>query len=245
MPFFCWGGQNWTEQSGAASPRLSRGKDHRLWPAASALNAARVLLAFFTLRAYCSPVVSLLCQNPNILLSKAAFRLLSCQNVLVPELFLPRSNTVQLSILNLMKFAYFSSLFRSIWRALHPHGLSVTPPSFVSSSNFLRVYFDPVSQVIGEKVKLYWLSIEPQDTQVPTCLQLDFKPLLVTLWAQQLSPLSIHVIVHFSNSHFASLSVMTEIEWLHWNQVKEHQLLSSFIYLIVKTIRLDKCVFHS
>lgn len=49
-----------------------------------------------------------------------------------------------------------------------------------------------------------------------------------TLWAQQLSPLTIHVIVHFSNPHFSSLSVMAEIEWLHWSQVK-HQLLSSLL----------------
>jgi len=50
-------------------------------------------------------------------------------------------------------------------------------------------------------------SIFSHSTPVKTDLQLDFVLLITTLWAQQFSQLSVHLIVHFSSLYFVSLSL--------------------------------------
>jgi len=69
-------------------------------------------------------------------------------------LFLPRGRTLPLPLLNLIRFlsAQFSSLSRSRWMAAQPAGVSTTPPSLVSSANWLRVHSNSSSRSLMKKL---------------------------------------------------------------------------------------------
>ncbi|KAK4807192.1 hypothetical protein QYF61_024312 [Mycteria americana] len=98
-------------------------------------------------------------------------------------LFLPRGRTLPF-LLNLMRVlsAHFCSLSRSLWMAAQPSGISANPPSFVN---------------------------DPRDTLLVTGLQLDFVPLITTLWAQPFSQFSVHLTVCSSSPYINSFSMRT------------------------------------
>lgn len=109
------------------------------------LTCTRILLACFAV--HCWLLVSLVYtrKGPKVLLSKAGFQPLSPQCAWVPGLFLHRGRTLHVSELQDILGCPLH-LFRSLWTALHPYGVSTTPPSFVSSACFLRVNSDPSSR---------------------------------------------------------------------------------------------------
>ena len=65
--------------------------------------------------------------------------------------------TLQLSLLNSMEFpsAYFSSLSRSLWMTLRHSVVSVTPHSFASSANVIRLHCS-IIQITNEDIKQGW-----------------------------------------------------------------------------------------
>ena len=74
---------------------------------------------------------------PMLLSSRSFLSLYWCM-----ELFLCRCSTLNLTLLNSMRFlsAQLSHLSRTCWMAAQPSGVSTTPPSLVSSVNLLRVH---------------------------------------------------------------------------------------------------------
>ena len=66
--------------------------------------------------------------------------------------------------------------------------------SFALSVNLLRIHSAPLSRSVMKIIKRIRSSIDPQCTLV-TDLQLDFVPLITTLWARPFSQFSIHLTV--------------------------------------------------
>ena len=112
-------------------------------------------------------------------------------------LFFPRCRTLHISLLNFMKFlsAHFSSLSRSLWMAAQLCGVLVTCPSFVSSANLVRLHSVPSSRSLMKVLNRTGPSIYSWGPLLVTGLQLDFVPLITTLWAWPFSQFSIHVSV--------------------------------------------------
>ncbi|KAK4806792.1 hypothetical protein QYF61_005588 [Mycteria americana] len=142
-------------------------------------------------------------------------------------LFLPRGRTLPFPLLNFMRFlsAHFSSLFRSLWMAARSSAISATPPTFVSPANLLRVHSAPSSRSLMKMLNRTGPSIDPWATPLVTGIQLDFVPLIATLWAQPFSQFSIHLTVCSSSPYFISFC-MIQIHLSHFN-------LSSLIHLLV------------
>jgi len=78
-------------------------------------------------------------------------------------LFLPRGRTLPLPLVNLIRFlsAQLSSLSRSRWMAAQPAGVSTTPPSLVSSANWLRVTSNSSSRSLMKKLNQTGPSTDP------------------------------------------------------------------------------------
>ena len=128
-----------------------RGKENLLWPAGHTLldapqDATGLLGSQGTLLAHGQPVVH---QDTQVPLRRAALQQGRPSLYWCLGLFLPRGRTLHLPLLNLIRFlsAHLSSLSRSRWMAAQPASVSTTPPSLVSSANWLRVHSNRQSVV--------------------------------------------------------------------------------------------------
>lgn len=94
--------------------------------------------------------------------------------------------TLQLSLLNSMEFpsAYFSSLSRSLWMTLRHSVVSVTPHSFASSANVIRLHCS-IIQIINEDIKQgwpqYWHLGNTTPGQLPAGFNMNLLPASVGL----------------------------------------------------------------
>ena len=79
--------------------------------------------------------------------------------------------------------------------------ISATPPSFGSSASLLWVHSAPSTRSLNED-KQDW-------TQLPlvTGLQLDFMPLISTLWAQPFIQFSVHLAIYLASPYSISFTV--------------------------------------
>ena len=138
------------------------------------------------------------CQDPWVLFRQAVFQLISVQHILVPFPFW-----------NFMGFlsGHFSVLLRSLSMAAGPSGISTTPPRFVSSENFLREHSAPSSRSIKKMLNRTGPTIDPWCTLLVTGFQLDFVPLIMTLWAWRFNYFWVYLTVFSFSPYFNSLSV--------------------------------------
>ena len=110
--------------------------------------------------------------------------------------------TLHLPLLNFMRFlsSHFSRLSRYLWMLGQSPGVSVTPFSFVSSENLLRMHSAPLSRSLMKMLYTTASSINPWSMILLTDMQLDFMPLVTTLWTQPYSQFSVHLTVYLSSS---------------------------------------------
>jgi len=64
-----------------------------------------------------------------------------------------------------------------------PSDVSTAPSSFILSVNLLRVHSVPVSRSLMKMWNSIDPGVSPWVTPLVTCLQVDFVPLITTLWA--------------------------------------------------------------
>lgn len=93
------------------------------------------------------------------------------------ELFLPSGRTEYL--LSFMRVLWTASSSTSLWTAMQPCGESASHPSFVSSTNVLRMH--SIIQIISENIKQNWT---PWGTLPLRNLLMDFVQLITTPWVR-------------------------------------------------------------
>ena len=180
----------------------------------------RIPLAFLAARAHCWLMVNLSStrtprsHSTELLSRRSTPSLYWCMG-----LFLPSCRTLHLPLLNLIRFlsAQLSSLSRSRWMAAQPAGVSTTPPSFVSSTNLLRVHSNSSSRSLMKKLNKTRLSTDPWGIPLVTSLQLDSAPLMTTLWVLPFS--------QFSVNYFMSRIERRRRDWL-WKGEKNYWKVS-------------------
>lgn len=94
---------------------------------------------------------------------------------------------LQFSLLNFTRFlsAPFSSLSRFLWMAAQPSHISATPPSFLLSTDLLRIYSAPSSRCVMKMLNRTGTSLTPWGTLLVTDVQLVSIPLITTLAFQE------------------------------------------------------------
>ena len=95
--------------------------------------------------------------------------------------------------------------------AVQSSDVSVTPSSFISSANLLRVHSILSSRSLMNILNKTGSSTSHWEHYLSTDLQLDSALMITTLWALPVSKFSIHLTVHSSIPHFLSLS--TRMLW--------------------------------
>jgi len=89
------------------------------------------------------------------------------------------------------------------------YGVLATSSNIVSPANMLRVHSLPSSGSLMKRLSSIGPINDPWDAQLVTGLQLDFVPLITTIWAWQFIQFSSHLVLYLSSLYFISFSVRT------------------------------------
>ena len=95
------------------------------------------------------------------------------------------------------------------WMAAKLYGVLATSSNIVSPANMLRVHSLPSSGSLMKRLSSIGPINDPWDAQLVTGLQLDFVPLITTIWAWQFIQFSSHLVLYLSSLYFISFSVRT------------------------------------
>lgn len=142
------------------------------------LMQPRMSLIFFPARAHCWFMLTLVSTSTSRSISaKLTCRWVTTSIYWCMVLFLPRSSTFHFLLLNLMGF-----LLRSIWVAAQPLAYQPLLLVLCHLGTGLRVHSASSPRPLKTMLRMTGPCIDPWDTPLVTGVQLDFKPLITTVW---------------------------------------------------------------